>query len=187
MKPLVVLLLISTALTASSSALAQGSAAENARQLYRQAMDLYNAGRYNEAAPLCERAIAISTSALGPEHSDVALSLNGLGLIYAGKGDYARAEPLYQRALAIYSKLSNTAQSQDNRNAATGNVAATLNNLAELYKNRGEYSRAEPLYQSALTISVKLRGEQNSSVANTLNNLGDLYRMKGDYARAEPL
>ena len=187
MKPLVVLLLISTALTASSPTVAQDSAAENARQLYRQAMELYNAGRYNEAAPLCERAIAISTNALGPEHSDVALSLNGLGLIYAGKGDYTRAEPLYERALGIYSKLSNTAQSQDNRNAATGNVAATLNNLAELYKNRGEYARAEPLYQSALTICVKLRGEQNSSVANTLNNLADMYRAKGDYARAEPL
>jgi len=187
MKPLVVLLLISIALTASGPTLAQDSAAENARQLYRQAMELYNAGRYNEAAPLCERAIAMSTSALGPEHSDVALSLNGLGLIYAGKGDYARAEPLYERALGIYSKLSNTAQSQENRNAAAGNVAATLNNLAELYKYRGEYSRAEPLYQSALTICIKLRGEQNSSVANTLNNLADLYRMKGDYARAEPL
>lgn len=186
MKPLVVLLLISIAVAASSPVVRQDSA-ESARQLYRQAMDLYNAGRYNEAAPLCERAIAMSTRALGPEHSDVALSLNGLGLIYAGKGDYARAEPLYERALGIYSKLSDTAQSQENRNAAAGNVAATLNNLAELYKNRGEYSRAEPLYQSALTICIKLRGEQNSSVANTLNNLADLYRMKGDYARAEPL
>jgi tetratricopeptide (TPR) repeat protein len=161
MKPLVVLLLISTALAASSPSVAQDSA-ESARQLYKQAMELYNAGRYNEAVPLCERAIAMSTSALGPEHSDVALSLNGLGLIYAGKGDYARAEPLYERALGIYSKLSNTAQSQENRNAATGNVAATLNNLAELYKNRGEYTRAESLYQSSITISLKLRGEQIS-------------------------
>lgn len=187
MKALVVLLLSSIALTASGVARAQNSAAENARQLYKQAMELYNAGRYNEAAPLCERAIAISTNALGPEHSDVALSLNGLGLIYAGKGDYARAEPLYERALGIYSKLSNTAQSQDNRNAATGNVAVTLNNLAELYKNRGEYARAEPLYQRALELCVKLRGNEHSSVANTLNNLADMYRMKGDYARAEPL
>jgi CHAT domain-containing protein/Tfp pilus assembly protein PilF len=187
MKPLVVILLISIALAAPGTTLAQDSAAENARQLYKQAMELYNAGRYNEAVPLVERAIAISTSALGPEHSDVALSLNGLGLIYEAKGDYARAEPLYQRALAIYSKLSNTAQLQDTRNAATGNVATTLNNLAELYKNRGEFARAEPLYQRALEIWVKLRGNEHSSVANTLNNLADMYRAKGDYARAEPL
>lgn len=181
MKRWIVLSLISVVLALSGRAAGQGSSVEEARRLYNRVVELNNAGRYDEAVPLAERALAIFTNALGPDHSDVALSLNGLALLYAARGDYSRAEPLYQRALAIYLKLS------AHNDAAAKNVATTLNNLAELYKDRGEYARAEPLYQRALAICVKLLGADHSAVATTLNNLADMYRAKGDYARAEPL
>jgi tetratricopeptide (TPR) repeat protein len=38
---------------------------------------------------------------LGPEHPDVAQSLNNLALLYGAQGKYSQAEPLYKRALAI--------------------------------------------------------------------------------------
>jgi tetratricopeptide (TPR) repeat protein len=41
---------------------------------------------------------------LGPEHPEVATSLNNLALLYHSQGQYAKAEPLYQRTLAIYEK-----------------------------------------------------------------------------------
>ena len=50
--------------------------------------------------PLYERALAISEKALGPEHPDVATSLNNLALLYSNQGQYAKAEPLNERALA---------------------------------------------------------------------------------------
>ena len=37
---------------------------------------------------------------MGPEHPNVATSLNNLALIYYDQGKYAEAEPLYQRDLA---------------------------------------------------------------------------------------
>jgi tetratricopeptide (TPR) repeat protein len=37
---------------------------------------------------------------VGPEHPDVAQSLNGLAVLYYQQGRYADAEPLYRRALA---------------------------------------------------------------------------------------
>ena len=43
--------------------------------------------------------------ALGAEHSDVAVSLNSLGSLYYTKGDYAQAELLLRRALAICEKV----------------------------------------------------------------------------------
>ncbi len=43
-------------------------------------------------------------AALGPEHPDVAISLNNLARLYTGQGRYAEAEPLIQRALAIWEK-----------------------------------------------------------------------------------
>jgi tetratricopeptide (TPR) repeat protein len=38
---------------------------------------------------------------LGPDHPDVATALNNLASLLQDKGDYADAEPLYRRALAI--------------------------------------------------------------------------------------
>ncbi len=85
----------------------------------------------------------------GPDHPDVATSLNNLAELYDSKGEYGRAEPLYQRALAIFEK----ALGPDHPD-----VASSLNNLAELYQAKGEYDRAEPLYQRALAISGKSAG-----------------------------
>ena len=58
-------------------------------------------GKYAEAEPLYQRALAIREKALGSDHPDVAASLNNLAELYRDQGKYAEAEPLYQRALAI--------------------------------------------------------------------------------------
>ena len=42
--------------------------------------------------------LQIQEKALGPDHPDVATSLNNLALLYYNQGQYAKAEPLYQRA-----------------------------------------------------------------------------------------
>ena len=61
-------------------------------------------GRYAEAEPLYKRALAIGEKALGPDHPDVAQSLNNLASCTTHQGRYAEAEPLYKRALAIREK-----------------------------------------------------------------------------------
>ena len=57
--------------------------------------------RYVEAEPLCELALAIREKALGPEDPLVAESLNILAALYRAQGEYAKAEPLYGRALGM--------------------------------------------------------------------------------------
>ena len=66
---------------------------------------LRNQGKYDEAEPLYQRALAIREKALGPDHPDVAESLNNLAELYSNQGKYAEAEPLYKRALAIDENL----------------------------------------------------------------------------------
>ena len=66
-------------------------------------------------------------------------------------------------------------------------VATTLNNLAVLYRNMGDYEKALPLYQRDLEISEKVLGPQHPSVATTLNNFAGLYYQMGDYEKALPL
>ncbi|HAX74953.1 MAG TPA: kinesin, partial [Cyanobacteria bacterium UBA11372] len=82
----------------------QSAEVEEAERLNQQVVELYQQGKYAEAIPLAQRALAIREKALGSEHPDVAASLNNLGLLYIQMGNYAQAEPLYQRALAIREK-----------------------------------------------------------------------------------
>ena len=60
---------------------------------------------------------------VGPDHPDVATSLNNLAVLYLDQGQYAQAEPLYQRSLAIWEKALGPEHP---------NVATSLNNLALL-------------------------------------------------------
>ena len=156
----------------------QQSDLETAGRLNQQALKLYEEGRYREAVPIAERALAIREKALGPEHPDVAASLNNLAELYKALGDYARAEPLYRRSLAIVEKALGPEQPD---------VATSLNNLAGLYRALGDYARAEPLYRRSLAIAEKALGPEQPDVATSLNNLAELYKALGDYAKAEPL
>ena len=140
---------------------------------------LYQAqGRYADAEPLFKRALAISEKALGPDHPDVAVSLNNLADLYDDQGRYADAEPLYKRSLAIWEK----ALGPDHPNVAT-----SLNNLAALYHDQGRYADAEPLYKRSLAIGEKALGPDHPDVALSLNNLAALFTAQGRYADALPI
>ena len=73
---------------------------------------------------------------VGPDHPDVATSLNNLALLYYTQGEYAAAEPLYKRALQIDEK----ALGPDHPSVAT-----SLNNLAALYRATGRNLEAQEL------------------------------------------
>ena len=62
-------------------------------------------GEYEKALPLYQRALDIREKVLGPQHPDVATTLNNLAVLYDSMGDYEKALPLYQRALEICEKV----------------------------------------------------------------------------------
>ena len=93
-------------------------------------------------------------------------------------GQYADAEPLFRRALAIDEK----ALGKDHPD-----VASSLNNLALLLYSQGKYGEAEPLYRRALGIYEKKLGTDHPWVATGLNNLALLLYSQGKYGEAEPL
>jgi tetratricopeptide (TPR) repeat protein len=79
----------------------------------------------------------------GPDHPDVATSLNNLALLYKTQGHYAKAEPLYKRSLAIREK----ALGPDHPD-----VANSLVNLAALYRATKRSTEAEALEMRAAKI-----------------------------------
>ena len=62
-------------------------------------------GRLDEAERTHARALAIREKALGPDHSAVATSLEGLASVYRRQKRYAEAAPLLTRALAIHERV----------------------------------------------------------------------------------
>ena len=93
-------------------------------------------------------------------------------------GNYAAAEPLFKRALAIRKKALGPEHPD---------TAASLNNLAGLYKDTGNYAKAEPPYKRALAIFEKVLGPEHLDTATSIENLASLYEKIGNYAEAEPL
>jgi CHAT domain-containing protein len=66
-------------------------------------------------------------------------------------------------------------------------VAQNLNNLALLYRTRGQTALAEPLYPRALAIAEKSYGPEHANVASILNNLAVVNEELGHPAQAESL
>jgi len=80
-------------------------------------------------------------------------------------GDYAAAEPLLRRALAIKENTLGPDHPQ---------VATNLRNLAVLLGKRGDYAAAEPLLRRALAIDEKALGPDHPTTRMTRTNLNNL-------------
>ncbi len=72
--------------------------------LNQEVKELYRSGKYDRAVVVAKKALEVAEKNVGPNHPDVATSLNNLALLYKTQGQYAQAEPLYKQALAIWEK-----------------------------------------------------------------------------------
>jgi tetratricopeptide (TPR) repeat protein len=87
--------------------------------------------------------LAITEASYGPDHPQVATTLNNLAQLLQATNRLAEAEPLMKRALAITEASYGPDHPQ---------VATTLNNLASLLKATNRLAEAEPLMKRALAI-----------------------------------
>jgi tetratricopeptide (TPR) repeat protein len=134
--------------------------------------------------PQCDRLLphALTCASLiesfGMEFAEGARLLNQAGYYLNERAEYAQAEPLFRRALAIREKALGPEHPH---------TASSLNNLAELLRFQGKPEEAEPLYRRALAIYEKALGPEHPDTATGLNNLAELLRDQGKLSEAEPL
>ena len=88
---------------------------------------------------------------------------------------------------AIYVARNSIKLAEKTFGAQDPRVAASMNNLATLYRIVGRYDDAETYYIHSLTIRENALGPQHRHVANSLNNLAGLYRAQGRLEEAELL
>jgi CHAT domain-containing protein/Tfp pilus assembly protein PilF len=151
---------------------------DEARGQYGESVRLYRSDAYEKAQSLGERALETRERLLGPDHQDVAASLNAVGRIYAARGDYERADTLYRRALTIVEKTSGPDHLA---------VAEVLDDLATNCTAKGAYEDAERLGKRALAIREQQLGADHPLVAASLGTLADVYVTKGDFRASQIL
>lgn len=101
-----------------------------------------------------------------------------IGGAYYGLGQYGKAQPHLERALAICQQ----ALGQNHPD-----TLEAMTRLGLLYNAQGERAKAEPLLAKALEGRRLVLGEQNRFTLNAMNNLAVLYVSQGRFAKAEPL
>lgn len=66
-------------------------------------------------------------------------------------------------------------------------MGLTLNNLAKIYYNLGDYAKAEPLYKRSLTIMEKALGPHHPRVATVLRNMAECFEKAGKKEKSKKL
>jgi tetratricopeptide (TPR) repeat protein len=88
-----------------------------ANLLDRAVVYLNSRAAYSQAMAVVRDVLAICEKVLGPEHPLTAESLNNLAVMLHSQGDFAAAQPLYERALAVREKVHSRSMSAHWRSA----------------------------------------------------------------------
>jgi len=127
-----------------------------------------------DAKPLCARALSVREKVFGPNHPEVARSLNDLGLLYAKEGDLGRAESLLRRALRIDSSLPDSPD-----------MAGLSNNLGFLYFKQKKHALAEGAFERAIASTERDRGPEDPDLITMLGNLATVNLAHHQFRAAE--
>ncbi|MEO6011444.1 MAG: serine/threonine-protein kinase [Vicinamibacteraceae bacterium] len=135
-------------------------------------------GLSEKALPLLQRALALGRRSLGPEHVQLAQSLNNLGVLHREMGHAGQAEPLLREAVEMRRHVLG---------ARHPDVAITLVELSRVLAEQGRVEEAEPLSREALAIRREVFGDEHRETATSKRDLGLNLMRRGDLAGAEPL
>lgn len=128
-------------------------------------------GRVQEAEELLLRALKTAEK-IGNDSLPAAACLNGLAIIYHSQKNYAAAEPLYQRALAIV---------ESKAGAGHPRVGVLRKNLGELYRGQGRMADAAAQLHKAFEITEAQLPPQDPGLVEPLKGLAELDFLLGRF------
>src|SRR5262249_35683114 len=104
-------------------------------------------------------------------------ALRNLATFYRQRHNYAEAESLYRRAVAVSEKDQETQRE----------TATSLNELGLLLQEQARFSDAQAPFERALVIRKQIYGPNHPLTTIVLNNLASVYSSEGHYSEAETL
>jgi len=129
-------------------------------------------GRFDEAAPLLERALGMMRG-LGDaaDLRSLARAATSVAVLRHRQGRVDEAESLYLEALDLHER-------SDGRNLTY--VADVLSSLGRLYEERGQHEEARGRLEEAVRIRRAIHEGDHPRLATTLLNLGEFLKGTGD-------
>ena len=136
--------------------------AKEIEALTAKARDLYAAGKYRAAVPVCRDLLSKTELIAGPDHPLVSRALNNLALVLQETRSYPEAVGLFERALAI-----------DEKHIGPDHlgIVRSLTNLALALQEQGLIDRSVILFERALRITENALGREHPAVAVAIASL----------------
>ena len=156
----------------------QAAALKETNSLSGKVVELYNAGKFDEAIPIAENVLAIRERVLPANDRRIADAVANLASLHYAKKETEKAETLYNRALGIYE----VAGDHD-----SPFVLTLLKRLVLVAATRGNLDKAELLAQRIVSIAEKKYKPEQFEMAIALVNLAEVHRLQRDNKRARAL
>lgn len=135
-------------------------------------------GRFEEAEPFLQEAVAIQEQLWGPTHTFTLFSLINQANLCLDLAQFDRAREVYQRVLEVRA---------GKRKPHHVDFGILNNNLGKSFSDEERYAEAEPYFRRALEIFQYKRKATHPLVGLGLNNLAYCLARQGKVAEAEPL
>jgi TonB family protein len=162
------------------SAQSASSALQEAQKITAEAVKFFQQGKYDEAAPLAQKAIAIREKELGKDHLSVAQAWRNLAYIQLQRNNRKEAEKAFKTAYEIYEKNQPLAHADEKT------FVELLEKVAAYDVSASDVVGAEKKLLRAVELSEKLNGKDSMETALSLFNLAQIYHLTDDYERAVP-
>lgn len=133
--------------------------------------------KFAEAERLIRDGLETGIRALPKTHPVVAKATAALGKVHEVQGAYARAIPILEESVRLYSATDQAAIER----------AGVMTELANAHFYAGHLDEAEALNRQVLDMDRQLRGSRHPNVADDLLNLAAVQSSRGRYADAEQL
>jgi tetratricopeptide (TPR) repeat protein len=128
-----------------------------------------------KAMDLFQQALALRQQCLGPDHVDVATTLNNIGRIHVQGDQFDQALRYYQDALRIR-RVSLGTNSLD--------YAATAFNAGQSLHQKGDLNEAIELYHEFLRVATIKFGKSHRDVAVVLSGIAQIHQEQKNYDKA---
>lgn len=125
---------------------------------------------YKSAMPIFERLLQMQTEQFGPEHINLANTLDRLAVLYSREGSAVKADEMYKRAVGLREK----AFGPDDPRVAQSEYA-----LAQFYRGEQDYDRSAEHYKRALLIYGRVSGIKDPEFERASDGLTCLYYESG--------
>jgi tetratricopeptide (TPR) repeat protein len=163
---------------AAVNAQAQTDVTKEAEALRQQIFQFYKEGKFREALPLAERALAITSRTRPDSDPYVTDALINLAELHLALKKFGEAESLYQRLLVAHEVAQQPNQKR---------LGEILDRLALISYARGNFSKAEAFYKRALAAKELGFGPDSPQVRDVLYALAEVHRFRYEFNKAEPL